>query len=620
MRSPESGVQNPGPTMWSHETRPHGPSDAVRMYLSSRDSKRSDRSREILRRSFETVDLLSLRDSGHWLSPSSLLFCAAVTEYDRVNTGSYGSYRPTPRAVYNWRVYACAIVASFASCTIGYDSAFIGTTLALPSFTSEFGFADLSTEELALTKANIVSVYQAGAFFGSLFAYISAYFLGRKKSLWGFSTIFILGAGLMLGANGNRGLGLIYAGRVLAGMGVGGSSMIVPIYISELSPPAIRGRLVGIYEMGWQIGGLCGFWINYGLTETMAPSHKQWIIPFAVQLIPAGILLLGSLWIKESPRWLLSKNRRAEAFENLCWIRNLPVDDIYLVEEIAFLDSALEQTQAELGSGFWKPFVAVGRSRTVQWRFFLGGMLFVWQNGSGINAINYYSPTVFKSIGISGTSASFLTTGIFGVVKTALTFIWLLFLIDRLGRRNLLMFGALGGSVCMWIIGVTTTTTTSALGPGGIAAIFFFYLWTAFYTPSWNGTPWVLNSEMFDARTRALGQASAAANNWFWNFIISRFTPQMFLTMGPSGCGVYYFFASMMLLSIPFVYFLIPETKGIPLESMDRLFAIKPCRKANKVIHAEDAAREQEFRHDAEGAGLSVAKEKLDHYETTEEV
>ena len=146
---------------------------------------------------------------------------------------------------------------------IGYDSAFIGTTLALPSFTDEFGFDEMTDEHLALVKANIVSVYQAGAFFGALSAYCSAFFLGRKKSLWVFSLVFTLGAGLMLGANGQRGLGLIYGGRVLAGLGVGGTSMIVPIYISEIAPPAVRGRLVGIYELGWQLGGLVGFWVNY---------------------------------------------------------------------------------------------------------------------------------------------------------------------------------------------------------------------------------------------------------------------------------------------------------------------------------------------------------------------
>ncbi|KAK9769551.1 putative Quinate permease [Seiridium cardinale] len=514
--------------------------------------------------------------------------------------------RPTPSAVYNWRVYTSAAVASFASCMIGYDSAFIGTTLSLPSFVAEFNFASYSASEHALVSANIVSVYQAGAFFGSLFAYVSNWYLGRKKTLWVFVAVFLLGAGLMLGANGQRGLGLILAGRVLAGIGVGACSMTVPIYISELAPPAIRGRLVGIYELGWQIGGLVGFWINYGVNTTMAPSHRQWLIPFAVQLIPAGLLMIGAFWIKESPRWLFSKDRREEALANLCWIRNLDANDLYIIEEVNFIDEDHERYKQEVGAGFWKPFAALKQPK-VLYRFFLGGMLFLWQNGSGINAINYYSPTVFKSIGITGTNTGFLTTGIFGVVKTAVTFVWLLYLIDNLGRRRLLMIGSFGGSMCMWFIGSyikianVSANPTGGLSSGGIAAIFFFYLWTAFYTPSWNGTPWVLNSEMFDQNTRALGQASAAANNWFWNFIVSRFTPQMFLTM---KYGVYFFFASLMLLSSIFVFFLIPETKSVPLEAMDRLWQTRPVRKANKIIMEELRAQDEEFRHNADGVDL----------------
>lgn len=170
--------------------------------------------------------------------------------------------RPTPKAVYNWRIYLLAAVASCTSCMIGYDSAFIGTTLALKSFKDEFHFGTLTPEAEDLLSANIVSTYQAGAFFGAFFAYPIGHFWGRKRGLLVAATVFILGAGLMLGANGDRGLGLLYAGRVLAGLGVGAGSNITPIYISELSPPAIRGRLVGVYELGWQIGGLVGFWIN----------------------------------------------------------------------------------------------------------------------------------------------------------------------------------------------------------------------------------------------------------------------------------------------------------------------------------------------------------------------
>ncbi|KAF4981678.1 hypothetical protein FZEAL_2565 [Fusarium zealandicum] len=535
--------------------------------------------------------------------------------------------RPTPKEVYNWRVYVCAITASFAACTIGYDSAFIGTTLALPSFVAEFDFESYKPDKLALLKQNIVSVYQAGAFFGSLGAYGSSYYLGRRYSLILFSLIFMVGAGMMLGANSARGLGLIIGGRVLAGIGVGGCSNMTPIYISELAPPAVRGRLVGLYELGWQAGGLVGFWINYGINKHMpySPGNNTdvWLIPFAVQLIPAGLLLIGAFFIPESPRWLFSKGRRGKAIENLCWMRNLSRDNLYIVEEINFIDEDIERYQNDVGAGFWKPFVAL-KDRKVQWRFLLGGLLFVFQNGSGINAINYYSPTVFQSIGITGTNTSFLTTGIFGVVKTALTFVWLMVLIDHMGRRNLLMIGAAGGAFCMYFIGAYIKIANpesklavegeenASLSSGGIAAVFFFYLYTAFYTPSWNGTPWVLNSEMFDQNTRSLGQANAAANNWFWNFIIARFTVQMFNAW---GYGVYIFFASLMVLSIVFVFFCIPETKGIPLEAMDKLFATKPIWRANKIVMDELRLHDEEFRHNVEGLDLHEDKASSEQVE-----
>lgn len=182
-----------------------------------------------------------------------------------------------------------------------------------------------------------------------------------------------------------------------------------------------------------------------------------------------------------------------------------------------------------------------------------------------------------------------------------------------MGRRKLLMIGAMGGSLCMWFIGAyikisdpASNQSNTTLSSGGIAAIFFFYLWTAFYTPSWNGTPWVINSEMFDQNTRSLGQANAAANNWFWNFIIARFTQQMFEAW---GYGVYFFFASLMIISVFFVFFCIPETKALPLEAMDRLFQIKPTWKANGILLEELRAENEEFRQSTRGIGWDKEKE-----------
>ena len=268
-------------------------------------------------------------------------------------------------------------------------------------------------------------------------------------------------------------------------MGVGGASNLSPIYCSEIAPPAIRGRLVGLYEMAWQIGGLVGFWINYGVSETMAPSHEQWIIPFSIQLIPAGLLFIGALVIKESPRWLLSRGRREEGIRNLCWLRKLPADHIYMQEEIFAIDNAIERQRSTVGLGFWQPFKAVFNNRKVTYRLLLGGSLFLWQNATGINAINYYSPTVFKSIGITGTNTSLLTTGIFGVIKTVITIVWLFILIDKFGRRSLLLYGAVAGSMCMWYIGGYVAiakpgdhVSSGTLSSGGISAMAFFYLWT----------------------------------------------------------------------------------------------------------------------------------------------
>lgn len=136
--------------------------------------------------------------------------------------------------------------------------------------------------------------------------------------------------------------------------------------------------------------------IQYGVEKHLPESNKQWIIPFAIQIIPSGLLFVGSVWIRESPRWLFLHDFRKQAMDNLCWIRQLSPTDIYITEEVAAIDQALEAQKAVGGTGLWKPFQALGQRPNIMWRLFLGCMLFFWQNGSGINAINYYSPTIFS--------------------------------------------------------------------------------------------------------------------------------------------------------------------------------------------------------------------------------
>ncbi|KAF9038992.1 quinate permease [Hymenopellis radicata] len=500
--------------------------------------------------------------------------------------------RPTPPEVYSWRIYINAFIATFAAVMIGYDSAFIGTSISLASFKEEFNLVNKSTSEsLNLISANIVSMYQAGCFFGAIFGYPIGYFWGRKIGLIMAGFVFCVGAMLQTVASDKTGLGIIYGGRVIVGLAIGAASNLAPIYVAEISPPAIRGRLIGMYELCWQIGGVTGFWINYGVTQYIGPSHKQWLIAFAVQLVPGGMLAIGSFFITESPRFLVTRDRLEDALKNLSFRRHLPADAPYVVQEFREIENAVAHERSLAGAGFLGPMKIVFADRRLVYRLLLGSSLFAWQNATGINAINYYSPTIFKSLGITGTSTSLLTTGVYGIIKLIGALIFLLYLVDQLGRRWLLMLGSIGGALSMFYIGAyiaiadptySTSNTSGNIDAGGRSAVAAFYVWTIFYSPTWNGTPWVVGAEIFPQHVRTFTQACMAASNWLYTFLIARFTPQMFEKM---DYRVYFFFASLMVFSIALVFCLLPETKTIPLERMDELFAtdVRPWN-AHRIV------------------------------------
>lgn len=132
------------------------------------------------------------------------------------------------------------------------------------------------------------------------------------------------------------------------------------------------------------------FWINFAVDKTLPSNHEQWIIPFAIQLIPAGLLFIGVFCIKESPRWLFTRDNRAQGIRNLCWLRQLDADHVYIQEEVYQIDCAVEHQRSTVGMGFWQPFKAVFTQKKVLYRFLLGGSLFMWQNATGINAISKF--------------------------------------------------------------------------------------------------------------------------------------------------------------------------------------------------------------------------------------
>ncbi|CAK7221249.1 hypothetical protein SCUCBS95973_004429 [Sporothrix curviconia] len=488
-----------------------------------------------------------------------------------------------------------------ASALYGYDSAFIGGTLSLPAFQSTFGLATASAAETANLSSNILSTYQAGAFFGSIAAFFLAERIGRKRTLLASTAVSFVGAILQIIGR----IGCLYAGRAICGLSVGMSSAVLPIYVSECAPAAIRGRLVGMFEVMLQVGLVCGFWINYGVNKNFSlTSSVQRRLPVGIQFVPAGLLLICMLPMVDSPRWLISRGRRDEAVQSLSWLRNLPADHPYLERELATIELAVEhELEGLAGNGRWKQIAKEASHKGIRNRIVIAMLLMFLQNFTGINTINYYSPTIFKSIGYTGTSTGLLGTGIFGIVKMTATLIYAGVLIDKVGRRLLLLVGGSVAGLAMFYLAAYSKISGSfdhvpKRDSGANAAVAMIYIYALFYGMSWNGIPWLgipwlLGSEVLPTRVRTAGMATATCVQWLSQFIVIYSLPHMILGM---SYGTFLFYGAWTVVAVVFAFLFVPETKGVQLEDMVLLFG------PDVSVFAVPAMRNYEEAHRARAA------------------
>ncbi|KAF5252263.1 hypothetical protein FANTH_2819 [Fusarium anthophilum] len=486
-----------------------------------------------------------------------------------------------PPEVRNWRIHLIATVASMSALAIGYDTSVIGGTMALTSFMRDFGLDLVEKTQRDTIQGNIVSTFQAGCFFGALFTFPIAEKWGRRKTIMGAALVFLLGGALMTAANGN--LNMIYGGRAVAGLGLGASSLTVPVYISETAPPSIRGRLVGIFEIASQGGGMLGFWINYATDRTIDVNTKtQWIVPLAVQLLPGLGLALGMFWCPESPRWLARGDHFEAAEKILAQIRGLPAEHEYVRREMGDIRAQVEERSTNKMSKkqqFKKLF-----QKGVRNRMGIGMALMFLQSFTGVNIITYYAPRIFESLGIPGTSLKLFSTGFYGISKTLGMVLFTFWVVEKVGRRKGLIWGAALGCIPMWYIGgyVMQADPAAAAAAGvvnrdgwGYLAIVCVYINAIIICATWQGITWTYASEIFPLDIRMLCVAITTADTWLGSFIIARSTPYMISDL---GYGAYFFFSSILVCMGIWATFFVPETKGITLEDMDALFA-KPVYK-----------------------------------------
>ncbi|KAG1123001.1 hypothetical protein G6F42_010953 [Rhizopus arrhizus] len=474
---------------------------------------------------------------------------------------------------YSLQLYVVCAFAAIGGFCFGYDSGVISGVLTMPTFIEKMtGGGEYLT---ALQQSVITGLLLAGCFVGSLFAGQLCERLSRKFTIIIASGVFCVGAAVQTGATGYD---MILAGRFVAGLGVGSLSMSVPLYLSELAPKEIRGRLVCRQQLTLSIGLMVAFWVNVG-TESLT-SDTAWRVPLGIQIAPGAVLFFGTIFLPFSPRWLIKKGRNAEALSVLARLHSAGDEAApHVVAEYDEIIAQVEHERAVSVDSYLELFKG-----TLLRRLVLGILIQIFQQFTGINSIMYYAPTIFQQAGVPGRSASLIASGVNGVLNVLSTIPAILFL-DRLGRRFVLISGAIIMGTAMLLCGIVMGATgrvyedaesgqmmvdMSGNSSASYFCIVMVYFFVAGFAYSWGPCGWVYPAEIYPLSIRAKGTSLTTAANWLMNFVISLFVPVMLTTI---TWGTYIFFGCCCMVMATCVFLFYPETKGRSLEEMDVVFS-----------------------------------------------
>jgi sugar porter (SP) family MFS transporter len=453
----------------------------------------------------------------------------------------------------NWYLLGSTLVAALGGFLFGFDTAVIsGTENALRAVFR------LDSGQWGFTVASAL----IGTIVGSLIVGRPAERLGRKPVLVGLAILYFVSA---LGCGFAMNWPILIAFRFIGGLAIGGASVVSPMYIAEISPPEVRGRLVATSQLNIVAGILVAYASNYAITALVGgPQSEAWRWMLGILAVPSVLFFFALAPIPESPRWLVKEHKRDEA---LAVLRRLGNDDPErLVGEI--VESLHEERVAASEPFFqWKYRVPIGLALIVA----------TFNQLSGINALIYYTPHIFQMAGASADTALLQSVG-FGFTNLLFTIIAMT-VIDQFGRKKLLLIGAAGLTVCLAVV-------AHALWHGsGVALVMTALIgYVAFFAFSQGSVIWVYLSEIFPNRVRARGQALGSFTHWFWAAVVGQVFPMI---VGPavategsplsrSGqAAPFIFFALMMALQFVVVWRFLPETKGVSLEQIQKKLGIE---------------------------------------------
>ncbi|KAF2141364.1 uncharacterized protein K452DRAFT_272171 [Aplosporella prunicola CBS 121167] len=482
-----------------------------------------------------------------------------------------------------WYQFLVCVFASLGSVLYGYDLGVIAEVIASGSFKAMFKADDNET-------GAVVSVFTGGAFFGAMFAGPAGDRLGRKWTIFIGAIIFLLGGGLQTGA---QTIDYLYAGRCLAGVGVGFLVMIVPLYQAELAHPSIRGAVTSLQQFMLGIGSLAAAWISYGTYIGFSDSdNRQWRVSLGIQMVPAGLLALLILLFPESPRWLIDHGHAEKGLQTLAKLHaHGNVNDAWVRAEYEQIQEAITVEHEHEAKSYMELFTNKSCFR----RLFLAISLQASVQMTGVSAIQYYSVDIYKQIGIANDD-TLKYQAINSVIALVAQFFTII-LIDRTGRRWPLIFGNLGNCVTFII-----ATILLALFPpgssGNDSAHWGFIVMTWLYNFSFSCTcgplSWIIPAEIFDTRTRSKGVSIATMTSFAFNTMIAQVTP---IALNDIGYKYYILFVVCNFTNALYFWCILPETKQRPLEEMNFLFTNAPLfvpTMDRSVIETHDLARRVE--------------------------
>ena len=380
-----------------------------------------------------------------------------------------------------------------------------------------------------------------GTVVGAMLGGIPTNKIGRKNTLIWIGILFSISA--IGSAFANDPITFAVA-RFIGGLGVGASTVAAPAYISEIAPAKDRGRLVGLYQFMLVFGILLAFVSNFALSD-IGENDWRWMV--GVEAFPAIIYTLFVITVPKSPRWLLTKNRTAEAKAVLATLNpELTIEDLQ-----ADMDQGLDEHSSSENI-FMKKY---------RFPLMLAFLIAFFNQFSGINAFLYYAPRIFEAAGLGESTALLSSIGI-GLTNLLFTLLGI-FLIDRLGRKQLMYIGSVG-----YIISLSLVAAAFILEWKGMAVPIFLFLFIASHAIGQGAVIWVFISEIFPNHLRGSGQAFGSSTHWVLAAIIPSLVPFLFGSIGPGP--VFAFFAFMMVLQLLFVRYMMPETKGVPLEELSK--------------------------------------------------